>query len=428
MYRIGILCLPVPGHLNPMAALGRELQRRGHRVIYIGVPDSADAARAEGLDYLEIGRSAFPPGTLPQTLAHLGTLQGLAAFRFTLRQVERSTRTLCREGPAVLRTAGIDALLVDGTEPAGGALADHLGIPYVTIFNALVLHPEPTIPPVYTNWGYATTPVARLRNRACYALQDLLTARTGAIVGAYRLRWRLPAWRSMSDSFSRLAQISQMPAEFDFPRTRLPAWFHYTGPFRLASSRPIPFPYDRLTGRPLIYASLGTLQNRLHAVFATIAEACARLDAQLVISLGGGGVPGDLPPLPGEPLVVAYAPQPELIARSALTITHAGLNTVLEALAHGVPLVAIPIANDQPGVAARLRHSGAGLSLPLDALTVARLRGAIERALHGASYHEHAQRLATAIRRTGGVAQAADIVEAALQQRRPIPASSDRSR
>ena len=46
--------------------------------------------------------------------------------------------------------------------------------------------------------------------------------------------------------------------------------------------------------RPLVYASLGTLQNGSEEIFRTIAEACAGLNAQLVISLGGGLDPARL--------------------------------------------------------------------------------------------------------------------------------------
>jgi UDP-glucoronosyl and UDP-glucosyl transferase len=56
--------------------------------------------------------------------------------------------------------------------------------------------------------------------------------------------------------------------------------------------------------------------------------------------------PGDLGPIPANTVVVRVAPQIELLKRSALCITHAGLNTTLEALAQGVPLVAIPIGYD----------------------------------------------------------------------------------
>ena len=63
---------------------------------------------------------------------------------------------------------------------------------------------------------------------------------------------------------------------------------------------------------------------------------------------------------------VRYAPQLELVKRAAAVVTHAGLNTTLESLAEGVPLVAIPQGNDQPGVAARIAHHGAGVVVPLE--------------------------------------------------------------
>jgi hypothetical protein len=59
----------------------------------------------------------------------------------------------------------------------------------------------------------------------------------------------------------------------------------------------------------LIYALMVTLQNRQQEIFNCIAEACVGLDAQLVISLGGGSSPESLQGLPGNPLVVGYAPQ-----------------------------------------------------------------------------------------------------------------------
>jgi zeaxanthin glucosyltransferase len=83
---------------------------------------------------------------------------------------------------------------------------------------------------------------------------------------------------------------------------------------------------------------MGTIQNRLLEVFSTIASACEGLDAQLVIDLGGGAAPESLPKLPGNPIVVGYAPQLELLQKATLTITHAGMNTTLESLINGVPM------------------------------------------------------------------------------------------
>jgi len=132
----------------------------------------------------------------------------------------------------------------------------------------------------------------------------------------------------------------------EFPRRRLPPWFHFTGPYHTPSARPAAlFPFEKLTGQPLIYACMGSIVNQRVGIFRKIAQACVDLDAQLVVSLGGTAKTQSLEGLPGSPLVVDYAPQLELLKKAALTITHAGLNTTLESLSNGVPIVAIPITN-----------------------------------------------------------------------------------
>lgn len=237
----------------------------------------------------------------------------------------------------------------------------------------------------------------------------------------YRQRWNLPAFTHPNDAYSNLAQLCQQPAEFEYPRQHLPACFHFTGPYsNPASQASSSFPFELLTGQPLIYASLGTLQNRLLGTFQIIAEACQELDAQLVIALGGGSTPESLPALPGSPLVVEYAPQLELLQRTTLTITHAGMNTTLESLSNGVPMVAIPIANDQPGVAARIAWTGTGEVVPLKRLSVSKLRSAIQRVLTEGTHKENALRLQAAIQQAGGVKKAADIIEQVVVTGKPV--------
>ena len=141
---------------------------------------------------------------------------------------------------------------------------------------------------------------------------------------------------------------------------------------------------------------------------------------QLVISLGGGMPLETISNLPGSPLVVSYAPQLELLKKAVLTITHAGLNTALESLTHGVPMVAIPITNDQPGVAARIAWSGAGEMIPVSHLTVARLRSTIHKVLTQDSYKAQASRLQLIIKNSGGVNQAAKIIESAIATGKPV--------
>jgi MGT family glycosyltransferase len=168
-----------------------------------------------------------------------------------------------------------------------------------------------------------------------------------------------------------------------------------------------------LDGRPLVYASLGTLQNARERVFRLFSEACADFPVQLVIT-HGGGLDDDAASrsFPGNPLVVSYAPQMEVLARATLTLTHAGLNTVLDSLANGVPLVAVPLTYEQPAIARRVLWSGVGEVISFPDLNLPRLRKAIGRVLSGPSYAEKAREMKTSIARAGGVAKAADLIEA----------------
>jgi MGT family glycosyltransferase len=423
MTHFGILCSVTDGHMNPMTTLGCELKRRGHCITLFGILDAQAKTLAAGLGFWAIAESEYPIGITAKSLVRLAELSSSAALQYTINLMQEGADMLLRYVPEALREAGVEVLLVDQTTVEGETIAEYLDIPFITVCNALVVNPEVGVPPYFTPWSYSSAWWARLRNQAGYSLMKRFTRPITQVLDEYRQRWNLPLYSQSphKDSFSQLAQISQQPAEFEFPRKNLPQCFHFTGPYHDPASREsVSFPFEKLSGQPLIYASLGTLQNRQQYIFHCIAEACVGLDAQLVISLGGALDPESLPNLPGEPLVVKYAPQLELLKKASLTITHAGLNTVLESLSNGVPMVAIPIANDQPGVAARLAWAGAGEFVPLSRLSVPRLQTAIKQVLTEDCYKHNTSRLQVAIRRSGGVSHAADIVERVVSTGKPV--------
>ncbi|MGF1480737.1 MAG: glycosyltransferase [Cyanophyceae cyanobacterium] len=418
MTRFGILCPPAIGHLNPMCALGRELQRRGHTVTLLGVPDVEPKVKNAGLNFCLLGEAAFPAGSVEQRYKQLGQLSGVAGLKFIIDWLRQETVMLFQEAPTALTSAGVEALLVDQITLAGGSIAERLNLPFITVCNALLTNREPGVPPYFTHWQYRSTPWAHWRNR----LGNLLIARLRqpilTVINQQRQEWHLPPYRNPNALYSPLLQICQLPSEFDFPREKLPHHFHYTGPLQEPSGREpvsdssLAFPWHKLT-ETLIYASLGTLQNQNWSIFETIATACADVEAQLVISLGDPQRQKPEPALPGEPLVVPYAPHQQLIEKASLVITHAGMNTVLGALSRGVPLVAIPITSEQPGIAARLARTGAGVAVPLAQLSVPVLRSAVQQVLSDRTYREQAKQMQQAIARAGGVDRAADLVEQA---------------
>lgn len=420
MTHFGILCPTASGHINSILPLGKELQKRGHRVTCFLTLDGEEAVKASGLEFQAIAPDRYPKGTSRRNLAEIGQLTGLAAVRRTVQLVADGTETAFQYLPDEFRRLGIDAVIADQLSAAAGTIAEKLEIPFVSFCSALVLNRDPKIPPFMTTWNYNPSFIGVFRDRLGYKLLDSLTRPLNETIDRYRRQWGLTPYTSINQRYSPLAQISQQPAEFEFPRQNLPPHFHFTGPLHYSATtrKEIPFPYEKLTGQPLIYASMGTVQNRIRSIFDTIAGACADLPVQLVLSLGNSERSPE--ELPGSPIVVPYAPQLELLRRASLTITHAGLNTTLESLANGVPMVAIPITNDQPGVSSRIRWTGTGEAIPLSRLTVPRLREAIERVLSRESYRENAGRLQTAIQKSGGVTLAADIVEKAVTTGQPV--------
>src|SRR5262245_32854038 len=414
--RIGILSFPSPGHYYPLTALGRRLQSWGHEVIYFQVADLEPAIRAASLGFRQIGREDFPPGSLRARVEELGKLKGLTALRCALRGIERRSMMLFRDAPAAIRDEGVDSLIIDQIEMAGGTVAEHLGLPFVSVAAALPVNLDPSAPPVNFPWPHRAGIGARLRNRVGNAASRWIFSGVVRTINRQRRAWGLPLTRGFNALFSGLAQVAQLPAALELPGRRLPPGFHHTGPWTDAAGRePVDFPWSRLDpGRPLAFASMGTLQNGVLRTFRVIAEACVGLALQLVVSRGGGQDPALLGDLPGDPVVVGYAPQLELVRRSALTISHGGLNTAIESLQRGVPMVVLPVAYDQPGVGARVDWSGVGRAIPVGWLTVGRLRDAARAVLDDPAYRQRAGRLRTSIEEADGLHRAADVIEAAF--------------
>jgi zeaxanthin glucosyltransferase len=133
-----------------------------------------------------------------------------------------------------------------------------------------------------------------------------------------------------------------------------------------------------------------------------------------VISLGGSRSPEMFGDLPGDPLVVREAPQLELIKIARIVINHAGINTVLESLMEGKPMIAIPITHDQPALAARLAWLKVAEVIPEKRLSAKLLREALIKLLNQSSYRDAAVELQAKIRAAHGLERAVELIEAAL--------------
>jgi MGT family glycosyltransferase len=405
--RIGFFTLPHTGHLYPATALGRKLAERGHEVIFFGFIVTKAIIRKAGL-------SLHP---LPMHEEYISTPRKWIGSNLarSLQGLQFATQTVLMEAPQAVRAAAIDGLVVDQMDFAAGSVADLLNIPFVSLSIVPPIYISSDTPPICFRWRYRDSAAAQLRNLLGNTLFRLFLFPILSMINQQRRTWSMSGLQHINDVFSKRALITQIPKALDFPRNGFPSQLVYTGPFHDGSGRrSINFPWERLNGKPLIYASMGTRRNEDLRIFRIIAEACSGIDVQLVISLGGSLA--EVGPLAGDPIVVQYAPQLDILSKTSVTITHAGINTTLESLANGVPLVAIPIGDDQPGVAARVERVGAGKVASYNDLSSHRLRKIIQEVMEDSRYHVAAMNMKRTIEQLNGLERAADIIEEAFKK------------
>jgi len=292
-----------------------------------------------------------------------------------------------------------------------------LGMPYAIVSNALHFDYSGYTPLCVFDWAHENTPEARKRNRQGVSKFTQMLICSNAEVIAQAEKAGIKAnWGDPSSLFLDRSWITQCPREFDFESSHWPDQFHYAGPFHDGKGRlDFPFPWDRLTGEPIVYASLGTVQTGNAEIFRTIVAAASKHKGlQLVLAIGNVLRPEQIGPVPNNTIVVNNAPQLELLKKASVCITHAGFNTALEALTQGVPQIAIPITNDQPGVAARIAAHQTGVVASLEKLTVSHLSTLLHEVFNNPIYRDNSRSIEKAIAKKNGLSVAADVLEQAF--------------
>jgi len=401
---LAIITAPLAGHLNPAQVLAGALIDRGWRVSVIHLEEARRFITDPAIQF-----SPLPSGTEAVLGPYLATLvepSGPTRLTRMIRATAAMTDRLLAEAPAVLERVGATAVLADAVEPAGPLIARKLELPYAVAVTGLPLLREADVPPPFLGWRYRPDALGRFRNRSGYAVTDWLMRPVTRVLDARRRAWGLPR-----EGEPPRLHISQCPQALDYPRRDLPQQFLYGSPWRAHETEDLSLPDD---ARPLVFCSLGTLQGSRRALFATMAQACALAGARAVIGHGGGLSAAEEVGLPGDPLVRAFWPQAAVLRRCSAAVLHGGFNSVLDALAAGVPVVALPIGFEQPGTAARLVWIGAGRMLSPRRLRARALADALQEVMVRPGYRQAARAIAAEIAGGGGADRAAAALTAAL--------------
>ena len=120
----------------------------------------------------------------------------------------------------------------------------------------------------------------------------------------------------------------------------------------------------------------------------------------------GPAVERDAVTVPDTIDVLPVADHDRLMSECSIVVCHGGLGTVLRALAHGVPLVVLPLGRDQIGNARRVEDLGVGI-----APDIAHIDDAVRTVQRDASFHAAAARAAERIAAAEPDRAAAEAIE-----------------
>ena len=420
MAHFGVVAPAYFSHFSALEAIAVELIARGHRVTFLHRADAAAWVRDPRIAFQVLGAASHPAGSLAESLRRAANPGGPLGIRAVILDMARSTDMLCRELPAALSALGIDALLADQMEAAGALVALGAGLPYISVACALPVNREAGLPLPVMPFRFDSSERGVQMVQGSTRVYDWLMTAHSKVVAQHAVRFGLPARGMLHEWLSPLAQISQTVAGFDFPRRAAPPHFYHVGPLRTqdtgsasASMPPV------AAGRPFVFASLGTLQGQRFSLFKRIARACRAQDAQLLVAHCGGlnAAQGRALIQAGATWVTGFAPQAAALARADAVVSHAGLNTVMDAMLARTPILALPIAFDQPGVAARVVHAGVGVSASARFASAAHLSRQLGQLLTGSAFARRLDALGAEVEQAGGAPRAAAIIETVLKLR-----------
>ncbi|WP_327723421.1 glycosyl transferase [Streptomyces europaeiscabiei] len=384
------------GHIAPTLGVTRELLARGHRVTYVVDETFAAAVEESGARAVtyasargDFYRAADPS---PDRLAH----DGYNLLLDTIRTVFPLARDALAADPP-------DVVLYDFETVAAGRVA-------ARVLGAV---------PVQVCPSHAANETFSLRAQMWDPGHPLMTQGAETIIefmgrhgigldemGRYGAEW---------DE----RNLVFLPRAFQIEGDSFDERFAFVGPTFTEPAQDLWSP--PADGRRTALVSLGTESGDRGGFFRLCAEAFDPDDWHVVMTLGRGSDPSLLGPLPAHVEAHPWLPHPAVLPHADVFVCHAGMGSLMEALFHGTPVVAVPRAHELALSAGRLEQGGVGRSLPRAGLTAQVLAESVTELLTDPEGPAARARMRQAVRTAGGAVRAADLLEA-WAAARPVPA------
>ena len=404
----GFLSFPGHGHVNPTLPLVEELVSRGHRVSYAIQQSFAATVERAGATVIDLPGDGVPAmsGFDLRSGAMVDRLGGIVedALAAYTPVVEAWT-----DDP-------VAAVCFDKMVMSAPMVVEKLGVPGIALNPTYAGNDE--FEPRREMFRHL--PADQRSREAAAAMQGAMESLRGTLTD-FAERHGLTPPRPLEASPADLNLVF-IPRRLQPQSDTFDESFVFVGP-DLGARGDVDW-QPRLADRPLLFISLGTTFNNQPEFFRTCIEAFGSGPRQVAMAIGEAITVDDLGPVPANFEVRPYFPQPAVLKHAEVFLSHAGMNSTLESLYSGVPLVAVPQMPEQAMNAYQVDDLGLGRALDPAEITAKVLRDAVTDVAADRTMRARVSAFRGELKASGGAIAGADAIEAYLQRaERPLSLS-----
>jgi MGT family glycosyltransferase len=390
----------------------QALHARGHHVTWISGVELATAAQQAGLAFLPIAQTGWLHPLPPVPDVTKMPPQEAVMLRYRRALDAWLSETLVAEGVQAMidlaeQHGPPDAIISEMFVSAAAIAADKLNVPLIVCgWPAQNTIQDEFLYPVQKQLAQDSHDrISRLCARFGVQGVNFAHGATPSVLSPHRhISYWCPTWYQ-AELGTLLPQNIFVGGVVTPPATPPPAWV------------------DALpTDVPLALITLGTVFNGDLGFFSWAAQAVARLGLLPIVALGNQAIAPQekdklKAALPKGTRLVNFVPFEHILPRCLLATHHGGMGTTHAIVLHGIPQLVVPHAADQRGQAVRASQAKVGLNLTAHEVRHGALLSGARALLNDARVQQNARDLAAEMAALGGIARAADAVEAIIAPR-----------